>query len=602
MRKIAGLSSTNSASDYRFPSWSECEDVKEKADTLPDMLVVPIEDSVQDMVLEGWEDAWVAKARYQGPHLSEPKIDFVYNCMSTLRDDVTKTENPTGVNGSQPELIATMRPYEINSSLNDEEGIWLDSHGANRYREWNELRFSMRSVEMYAGTFLNRVQILVNAYEKSPTDSSAVGKMGKQSPYWLREDVQQVQVLSQEDFFGPEERKCLPTFDSLTIENQLYNTKSDTDRLFALSDDMILGKPHSASDLYSPLFGPTLGFKDNAYNTLNPPTEKDAERFGEKPFLIYTSWLLNRRFGARKRKGQVHFGHSLSRVVMREAVTSFPGPALRSAAQRFRGETGFQIYSWNVAFHYTMERHREALLYSYVMMRSDADDDGYLDWSERSHILHDIEEGMNNEPPEQYRRRIYYNVSEHLEEAGLQPPKVNTEILWTSLDGPIMIKDLDCDTFDAEECLAPGFSTRSSDAQARSPVFSSAAIFGRVSRELPRCGDCLIKLVLNRRRSGLGPLLPHSTKRLHQREVIVKALMKYQYMVMQPDAAFHMVTDAQQAEHTLLRPYIKHNKKVGQMCLNDDVVTQDEGELEAVRMVMSQLFEGLFPNKSTFEV
>ena len=82
----------------------------------------------------------------------------------------------------------------------------------------------------------------------------------------------------------------------------------------------------------------------------------------------------------------------------------------------------------------------------------------------------------------------------------------------------------------------------------------------------------------------------------------MKALMKYQYMIVQPDAAFHMVTDAQQAEHTLLRPYIKHNKKVGQMCLNDDVLTQDEGELEAVRMVMSQLFEGLFPNKSSFEM
>ncbi|EDU44515.1 predicted protein [Pyrenophora tritici-repentis Pt-1C-BFP] len=149
-----------------------------------------------------------------------------------------------------------------------------------------------------------------------------------------------------------------------------------------------------------------------------------------------------------------------------------------------------------------------------------------------------------------------------------------------------MIKDLDCDTFDAEECLAPGFSTQSADAQARSPVFSTAAIFGRVSREYPRCGDCLIKLVLNRRRCGLGPLLPHFAKKPHQREVIVKALMKYQYTIVQPDAAFHMVTDAQQAEHTLLRPYIKHNKKVGEMCLNDDVLTQDEGELEAVRMVM----------------
>jgi hypothetical protein len=43
--------------------------------------------------------------------------------------------------------------------------------------------------------------------------------------------MEKVQVLSQEEFFGPEERKCLPSFDSLTIENQLYNTKSETDRV-----------------------------------------------------------------------------------------------------------------------------------------------------------------------------------------------------------------------------------------------------------------------------------------------------------------------------------------------------------------------------------
>jgi hypothetical protein len=48
---------------------------------------------------------------------------------------------------------------------------------------------------------------------------------------------------------------------------------------------MLLGKPHAASDIYSPLFGPVMGFKTNAYNTINPPTEIDAHRFGEKVYL-----------------------------------------------------------------------------------------------------------------------------------------------------------------------------------------------------------------------------------------------------------------------------------------------------------------------------
>ncbi|KAF2202346.1 hypothetical protein GQ43DRAFT_369365 [Delitschia confertaspora ATCC 74209] len=569
---------------YEFPTFDECESVKDKADTMPDILHVPFEDAVKNVKLQGWEDEWISKAKYIGPKLEEPRIDFVYNW----------------VNGSQQEFVETMRPYELNSSLNDPEGVWLESHSTNRYREWDELRYSVRSVEKYAGKFLNRVQFLVNAFKTTSEDGNTE-TYGKQKPHWLNDEHEGAQVLSQEEFFGRDERKCLPTFDSLTIENQIFNTPSDVDRLFALSDDMILGKKHAASDIYSPLFGPTMGFKDNAYNTLSPPTEKDAERFGEKPFLIYTSWLLNRRFGARKRKGQVHFGHSLGRSVTKEAIRSFPRPSLRSAFQRFRGETGFQLYSWYVIFHYTIERHREVLLWSYIMHRSDLNSDGYLDWNERRNILRDISEGMSHDTPELYRKRLFYSVADHLEEAGLETPKVNTNILWTSMDGPITIKDLDCDAFDTEDCLAPGFSVPDSDSTSRSPVFSAAAMFDRVSRQSPRCGDCLIKLILNRRRAGLGPMLPHPVKKPAERETVIKALMRYQYTIVDPDALFYMVTDAEQAEHILLRPYIQHKKKAGQICLNDDVVTTDEGELERLRKVMKALFQGLLPEPSSFE-
>jgi hypothetical protein len=65
---------------YDFPSWDECQELKEKADGLPDLLHVPFEVSVKDVVLEGWEDEWISKARYLGPKLKEPKIDFVYTC------------------------------------------------------------------------------------------------------------------------------------------------------------------------------------------------------------------------------------------------------------------------------------------------------------------------------------------------------------------------------------------------------------------------------------------------------------------------------------------------------------------------------------------
>src|SRR6186713_2525734 len=114
---------------------------------------------------------------------------------------------------------------------------------------------------------------------------------------------------------------------------------------------MFLGKNHSAADIYSPLFGTVMSFKFNTYNTKSEPTDKEAARFGEKPSLIYTSWLMNKRFGFRKRKGQVHFGHSLSRRVMKEALQSFPRPEAQSACVRFRGEGKFQLNPWYTTFH-----------------------------------------------------------------------------------------------------------------------------------------------------------------------------------------------------------------------------------------------------------
>jgi hypothetical protein len=292
---------------------------EEKGKSLPEILHIPFEDAVADMTLAGWEDEWVADASFNVKHwgqLEEPKIDFIY----------------LWVNGSEEAFQNTKRPFEENSVLNDPEGIWLKSHGTNRYRDWDELKYSLRSIEKYASGFRNKMQILVNSVEGT-TDK-------KQVPTWLNDNpvtTEVVQVLAQEDFFDSEKYVCLPTFNSLTIENQIFNTPSNVDSLFALSDDMMLGRPHSASDIYSPLFGPVMGFKTNAYNTVNPPTDADAHRFGEKPFLIYTSWLLNRRFGNRKRPGQGHFGHSLSRTVTREAIGSFPGPELQSACERFRG-------------------------------------------------------------------------------------------------------------------------------------------------------------------------------------------------------------------------------------------------------------------------
>ncbi|EXJ82385.1 hypothetical protein A1O3_06198 [Capronia epimyces CBS 606.96] len=570
--------------------------LEQQAESLPEFVWVPFHEAVKNEVLQGWEDEWVSSGTFDEQKwgkLEEPRVDFAY----------------LWVNGSEEDFQRTIRVWEERSVLNDPDGKWISSHGVNRYRDWDELRYSFRSIEKNAGNFTNTVKVLVNSIYQDGVP------VRKQTPSWLAvadpEVARFVQVVPQEDMFEADKAVCLPTFNSLTIENQIFNTQSDVDQFVALSDDMLLTREHSAADVYSPLFGSVLSFKTNGYSTTSPPTEVDARRFGEKPYLIYTSWLLNRRFGTRKRKGQSHFGHSLSRSIMREAIEAFPRPEIQSACKRFRGEPGFQLYSWYATYHYLIERHREVLLWSYIMLRSDVDRNGVLSWSERQTILGDLAAGAQNARRVSFRRKIFYHVPFMLEKAGLRAPQVNTNSLWTSLDGPLAIRDADCAEFDLDECLAPGFgigpdTSESIGSSSRNPAFSSAAVFDRLARQIPRCGDCLVKRLLQQTSSGLGPLLPHAEteSQRQDRELVVKAVMRYKYVVVDPsDTLFVMVTDADQIDSTLYRPFVHNHKQLpGQLCLNDDVATTDEHELRDVQTAMRELLQALFPEKSRAEL
>jgi hypothetical protein len=432
-----------------------------------------------------------------------------------------------------------------------------------------------------------------------------------QRPRWLKDNDatrQNVEILSQEAIFGEKEKECLPSFDSLSLETQIFNTPSNVDQLVALSDDMFLGAPHSAADFFSPLFGQMLGFKPNYYN-VKSFSKADIPTFGEKPFLYYTSWLLNRRFGERDRKVQAHFAHSVSRRVMKEAMATFPSAALHGACERFRGESKYQIYPWYAAYHYSIERFREALLWSFIMTRSDTNGDGYLDWKERQQLLSSIKSGARAASEDdastpartaEGRERLFYQLPAILKRAGLQPPLSQAKVLWTSLDGPETIHNVKCQKFFIDKCFADSFGSPISDSSYRNPEFSTSNILIQLSRRNPNCGDCVIKFMLSTTPAGLEPLLPPKSRR-REREIVVKALLKYQHTVVEPDGMFVMVKDAEQVETELLERTINRGTRVSQWCFNDDVMTEDEKAVAKVNRVIQTIFKTLFPIKSRWE-
>ncbi|CAJ2506806.1 Uu.00g079920.m01.CDS01 [Anthostomella pinea] len=566
---------------------------------VPEVVRIPFEEAVQDVELQGWEDEWFSSGNYNiedNDPLAEAMIDFVYNW----------------VNGSDQAFKDIRHAYELGSPLNDHASHWIAQHSINRYRDWDELRYSLRSLDAYAEGFVNKIQLLVNSVGGKSYHSDGES-MHPQRPSWLKDDdstSEHVQVLGQESFFRDQERKCLPTFNSLSIESQIYMMPSSTDQLVALSDDVFLGMTHAASDFYSPLFGPAMGFKSDHYNVKSLGGKDQVPSFGEKPFVYYTSYLLNHRFGQRNRHVQAHIGHSVSRAVMKEAMASFPQPSAKGSCERFRGESRFQIYPWYASFHYSIERFREALLWSLVMSRSDINSDGYLDWTERQHLLDAVEPGWRqlatkdtSKPAAQpeNRDRMYYNLPQILRDAGLGPTKVNLNVLWTSLDGPETIRNVKCNDFSVDKCLGDSFASSLSDMTSPNPDFATSNVFSRLSHQHPQCGDCLLKFLLASTPRGLEPLLPPRSKPVDC-EMIVKVLKKYQHTIIDTDAMkFVMIKDAEQAETELLERTIRKDKVFGQWCLNDDVMTENASQVGRVKEVMGQVFETLWPKRGTWE-
>ena len=85
----------------------------------------------------------------------------------------------------------------------------------------------------------------------------------------------------------------------------------------------------------------------------------------------------------------------------------------------------------------------------------------------------------------------------------------------------------------------------------------------------------------------MAPLLPHRTDKARERELVTKALMRYRYSIVEPNAWFEMITDAEQVEARLTNTLVKSEEGeqpiLGQLCLNDDVVTSDKDELERLK-------------------
>ncbi|MGW0082756.1 stealth conserved region 3 domain-containing protein [Streptomyces sp. NPDC003393] len=197
-----------------------------------------------------------------------------------------------------------------------------EAANAARYLSRDELRYSLRSVHLYAPWI--RTIHLVTA---------------DQVPQWLNTDHPRVKVVSHRDIFRDPE--VLPTFNSHAIESQLHRIEGLSEHFLYFNDDVMLGQeilpqhfflPNGLGKFYlSPALVP---FGD--VSAEDPPVAAAGKN---------NRRLVAERFGHHIVRKVKHVPHALHRSVLREIEAEFPEEHRRTAASRFRGVDDISVAS-----------------------------------------------------------------------------------------------------------------------------------------------------------------------------------------------------------------------------------------------------------------
>lgn len=582
--------------------WLNCDAAKNFAKSLPEVIFVPFEEALeyngegQDV---SWLNEWLTDGQLSNHDIkvkSHP-IDVVY----------------TWVNGSSPAFHEAKQAVEARSRLIDIPDYKSDT--LNRHRDWDELRYSVRSIETFLEKkengelrmpkVLGKVSIITTQHSDGPQDI--------QTPLWLNiSHPETPEIIPQEALVSPmlAGTCATETFSSCAVEARLDRLQSDNDKVMILSDDMFLSNQHSAADIYSPLYGLPFVFEYAwpHYTIDYPPAFGSLEfRFGEHPYLYFCAYLLHVRFGWEYRSYNKHTVHSLSRTIMRELRSTFPSAFELSSAQRFRGESP-SIHLWFLFDWYVIERHREALIWSYLFGKLQEDGSTTLN-------IKDLREGLLEiDTSTEFSRASLMSekVKSAYENADIEP-NLASQFLWSSADGPVWLSAenerdlaqrvdealLHNRTFDEARKLAPCEMKPEcfEFANIKSGDVPTELIFDKWRRTDRGCGDCMINALLRKSGPlGFGAFL--STKP-RKRSISLQSIYRYSHTFSRVDARYGMMENPDVVKN-LTEEWIA--QRPAEVCFNDHFFSEEPGEVQKFAERAQGFFEKYFPNKSKWEL
>ncbi len=232
----------------------------------------------------------------------------------------------TWVDGADPAHVELKNKY-----LGAASGIAAAFCAAHRYQDNDELRYSIRSLELYA-PWLGRIYLVTNG----------------QVPRWLSTSHPRLTIVLHEDIFP--DASDLPTFNSHAIEAHLHRISGLSERFVYFNDDVLLGGPVEPADFFTSEDGQKL-YEENKVIPGGGVSAEEIERFvsslppGDRAFarcLHHTCKVFDGFYGCRPRLLFGHVPHFRRRSIVERLQQRWSGEIARTSSHRFRREDDLQ--------------------------------------------------------------------------------------------------------------------------------------------------------------------------------------------------------------------------------------------------------------------
>jgi hypothetical protein len=190
----------------------------------------------------------------------------------------------------------------------------------SRFLSRDELRYSLRSLDMYAG-WIRHVYLVTD----------------KQVPPWLDTSNPRLTVVDHRDLFG--DRGSLPTFNSHAIESQLHHIPGLSEHYLYLNDDVFFGRPVGPEKFFTgnglaQFFTSTAKIGLGPTGAFDRPVMSGAKNNRDLLFKAFDRVLTNKF---------KHVPHTQRRDVLLELEERFAEAFAETARHQFRDPADISI-------------------------------------------------------------------------------------------------------------------------------------------------------------------------------------------------------------------------------------------------------------------